>query len=228
MVCYTAGLDLGQARDYSALAVVERVERFEGPSGESTFEPGPYVVDEWHVRHLQRWELGTPYPSVVEQVGELLQADRELAEAHVAIDGTGVGRAVVDLFTDAYRQGRLGDRYPSPVTITAGRDVHGFHVPKLQLVSKVQAALQSGRLRVADGLALGEQLSRELLAFRAKITGAGTATFEAEHERDHDDLVVAVALGVWFPQRSGEPRFVTPEGEVREKHAGALVRALPD
>ncbi len=48
------GADLGQAQDPTALAVAE-------------VQP-----PEIHVRHLQRLPLGTPYPKVVERIGDLV------------------------------------------------------------------------------------------------------------------------------------------------------------
>jgi hypothetical protein len=41
-------------------------------------------------------------------------------------------------------------------------------------------------------------LAEELAAFRVKITLAGNETFEAWRERDHDDLVLAVAMALYL------------------------------
>jgi hypothetical protein len=49
-------------------------------------------------------------------------------------------------------------------------------------------------------------LVKELKAFKVTVTTAGHETFEAWRERDHDDLVLAVALAVWLSDRS--PRGV--------------------
>jgi hypothetical protein len=38
---------------------------------------------------------------------------------------------------------------------------------------------------------------RELGTFTVRITEAGNESFEACHEKDHDDLVLAVALACW-------------------------------
>ena len=51
------GLDLGQKRDFSALAVVERL-------------PGP--SPEYHVRHLERLNPSTPYPVVAARARDLV------------------------------------------------------------------------------------------------------------------------------------------------------------
>src|SRR4051794_9704485 len=90
---YRAGLDLGQAADFSALAIVEHI-----PIGGSYAEPtGDDQV--FHVRHLHRYDLGTRYPAIVDDVSMLLAGAPLKDAAELAIDATGVGRGVVDMFT---------------------------------------------------------------------------------------------------------------------------------
>jgi hypothetical protein len=45
-------------------------------------------------------------------------------------------------------------------------------------------------------------IEAELRAFRVKLTPAGNDTFESARERDHDDLVLAMALAVWAGERA--------------------------
>jgi hypothetical protein len=52
------------------------------------------------------------------------------------------------------------------------------------------------QVAIAEGLPLTAVLAEELAAFRVKVTPAGNETFEAWRERDHDDLVLAVALAL--------------------------------
>lgn len=217
MGSFTIGLDLGQSRDYSAAVVTERVlmpsGRYVGWRDEyGRVATGPQPVEHFQVRHAQRWQLGTPYPAIVEAVGELLGTE-PLGEAILVLDATGVGRGVVDMFNEAYHAGKLGRWWPVPITITGGQEAHGLNVPKQDLVAALQAPLQLGRLKVAKGLPAGDLLEKELLAFRAKITSAGNATYEAERERDHDDLVIALALSVWRENHYVEPRWVEPGPE---------------
>ena len=65
---FVMGLDLGQERDPSALAIVERVlpHRMTGPDGECVSE------FEFHLRHLHRFALGTEYPVIVDEVVALM------------------------------------------------------------------------------------------------------------------------------------------------------------
>ena len=57
------------------------------------------------------------------------------------------------------------------------------------------AALESGRLKVAQGLRHGEALVRELRDFRVTVTSPGRTAYGGASE--HDDLVIAVGLAVW-------------------------------
>ena len=65
----------------------------------------------------------------------------------------------------------------------------------------MQVLLQSRRLQVARGLPMASVLVRELETFRVKITSSANETFEAWRERDHDDLVLAVAMAAWVGDR---------------------------
>jgi hypothetical protein len=183
---YFIGLDLGQAQDFTAVAIIERPY-------------GPEVRH--HVRYLRRFPLGTPYPEIVEQVVKLA-GHPALCNPDLVVDQTGVGRAVVDLFREAYLIGDL-----VPVLITGGHTVSyggssSWHVPKKELVSGLQVLLQAQRLRIAKGLPEADTLAQELRNFKVKITVAGNETFESWRERDHDDLVLAVALAAWWAERT--------------------------
>jgi hypothetical protein len=54
-------------------------------------------------------------------------------------------------------------------------------------------------LKIADGVPFQDVLLRELGAFRVKVNRAtGHDSYEAWRERDHDDLVLAVAFASWL------------------------------
>jgi hypothetical protein len=181
---YYSGLDLGQMQDYSALAVVERTEHPDPSNAKKT-------LYHFAVRHLHRWPLGTAYPLIVTDVRKLFAAP-PLRSTTLAVDQTGVGRAVVDLFRSAGITASLW-----PITITHGESGHGSTVAKKNLVGAVQVPLQDRRLRIAESLPLASVLAEELSLFRVKITLSANETFEAWRERDHDDLVLALALALY-------------------------------
>lgn len=194
MAGFTVGLDIGQSQDRTALVAVEEV-------GEKP---------RYHLRHVERFELGTPYPEVVGRVVELMNTSALTARKNdpstldsptqipptLVVDATGVGRPIVEM---------LGEQGLSPASIwiTGGdnvnRDGMEYRVPKRELASTVQALLQSGRLRFAQDLPLREVLVDELQKFRAKINlDTGEASFEHWREQDTDDVVLALACALWY------------------------------
>ncbi len=214
MPSFTVGLDLGQSRDPSALVVVERIEHItgytepDGPAG----QVWPETVDHYYVRRIQRWLLGTPYPAVVGDVCELF-AEPALEDAMFRFDATGVGRAIADLFIEAYRDERLGTYWPRAITITSGAEADGNHVPKTDLVAALQRLLQEGRLHVDPALPLADKLRQELADFRIRISDAGRASFGAVRESAHDDLTIALMLAVFRPHHE-TPRIRKLDGQL--------------
>jgi hypothetical protein len=191
---YFVGLDLGQSQDPTALAVLER-KWLPDPADRSV------LLAHLDVRHLKSWPLGTPYTTIVDEVGKLVQTP-PLVYPVFGIDQTGVGRAVVDMFRQAQLSAVL-----RPILITTGHaitqcDDGSWHCPKKELASVLQVFLQTHRLKVA-AVPQRELLVRELLAFRVKVTAAGNETFESWREKDHDDLVFAVGMAAWLADRSG-------------------------
>jgi excisionase family DNA binding protein len=78
--------------------------------------------------------------------------------------------------------------------------------------------IKAGKLPATGGkrgrlVRLADVLMRELLAFRVKINlQTEHDSYEAWREKDHDDLVLAVALAVWRDDRHGRPRKLDAEG----------------
>lgn len=196
---FIVGLDVGQAADYTALGVIERECR---PTGRKDPERGEAFDDHYTVIHMERPALKTPYPEIIREVKKTLRHPRLLGNSELVVDATGVGRPVVDMLREAGCE-------PRPVTITGGQQVNvgpdGYwHVPKRVLVSALAIALQTGRLHIRSKLALAEVLSREMLAFKVKINAHANESYEAWREGDHDDLVLSVALAVWWGERNAQ------------------------
>ena len=203
---FIMGLDLGQAQDPTALAIVEAhgteqsvelpVERYSqmlGAWGWTTerqaFEGLPAYYD---VRHLERLPLGTSYPAVAEGVRRLLGAVGQ--PCVLAVDGSGLGRPVVDLLW------QLG-LSPLSVVITGGNEAGELEdgtltVPKADLVAVIAVGLQTGRLRIAPGLDMAEALAQELQTFEVRVTASAHAVYGARTGA-HDDLVLALAIACW-------------------------------
>jgi hypothetical protein len=191
---YTIGLDLGQAADFSAMAVLERMSVGNDGVG----------LSEYAVRHLQRFALGTAYTAIVPAVAAIASSG-PLRGAPLVVDQTGVGRAVVDMLRRSGIAGQI-----VPVTITGGHAVTlgqegAQHVPKKELITCLQVLLQARRLKIAQSLPESGTLGRELENYRVKITMAANEVFGAWRDGQHDDLVLATALTVWWAER--QPRL---------------------
>ncbi|MES1192660.1 MAG: hypothetical protein ABUS47_16485 [Steroidobacter sp.] len=202
---WSVGVDIGQSNDPTAMAAVERLSWY----ATINYKPGLRLMpgltafpiaaldatkprDALHVRELKRLQLGITYIEIAQQIAALL-GDAQLSNAKVFIDATGVGKPIVDLFKHA------GIAH-TPVWITSGRDeaTHGdgISVPKLILISRLQAALHSGELKIAKALPESLAFMRELQEFRATFTEIGNIRFGAR-QGAHDDLVIAAALAVY-------------------------------
>ena len=209
-----ASLDLGQTTDPTAYAILRQSDK----------QPYNYLV-QW----LIRFDLRTPYPDIVRYVVE----QHSRPEAHgipLAIDATGVGRPVVDMFAEAQV-----DAHIVPITITGGNswsrtDLGEYRVPKNDLVGVLLSLLPADRLRVVARLGirklvLGENLSALLISemqdFRTKISKAAHEIYAAR-EGKHDDIVLAVAMACWLGENGfGGAWDTTPDPRAATEYSKA-------
>jgi len=176
---YIIGLDLGQQKDYSVLTVTLPVF---GADGNLTIE----------LPYMYRYPLRMSYVHVVEYLEKFLD-NKELENYTLVVDHTGVGRPVVDLLSD-YGINSVG------ITITGGhksRWITGRSatVPKFELISRLQVAIQCGKLKIAKGMACLDVLIKELINFKAS-PGKGSRLEGARGV--HDDTVLSLAMAVWY------------------------------
>lgn len=181
---YILGVDLGQARDPTALALVERQAIV-----------GSRDLD-LRVRWLNELPLGTPYPAVVSYLERLVKSDWLNGRVQLAVDYTGVGRPVVDYLREQPELAEL----TWAISFTSGKEERqtfmDYTVPKSTIVMSVLVAAQEGRLKADWRMPHGQTLKRQLLAFAMKRTAANNAQFEGE--KSHDDMVMALACAVWL------------------------------
>lgn len=212
---YFVGLDLGQRRDFTAIAILELESRFNGLRDALTFT---HLTDTTlRLRWLERLPLGTSYPDVMNHVTDLVQ---QLGQQTVVVaDATGLGAPFVDFLRKSNL--RLRDDYPNrpprqipamadrftphgyilPVTITSGGHAGpgprgGFHVPKVDLIETLERMFESRRLEISAQLASAMTLKAELLGLRRN-----GSQYEPHSDRLHDDMVMALALAAWRASR---------------------------
>jgi hypothetical protein len=190
---YFAGLDVGQAGEFTALAVVERTEvpGCDG-NGRRRFCHA--------VRHLRRFAGGTPYSEIVGEVAGMF-AREPLKGEMLVVDVTAVGEPVMNLLYGAKMDAGI-----VAVSITAGQyagadDRGGWLVPRMELASTMQVLLQARRLKVAEELPDAPLLVQELTNFKMRGPLLAADDVLAWREGEHDDLVLAVGIAVWQAER---------------------------
>jgi hypothetical protein len=201
---FSIGVDLGQRRDYSAVAIVEQPAN--QTAAAPTFDPRTLAyADELQppvsiVRHLERLPLGTPYTHVTARLVEIARTPEMAGQCQLVVDATGVGMPVLDML----RAARPG----CPITavwITAGHAAHFdgalWHVPKLELMANLQAMLELKSLLISRRTRESATLVRELLDIRTTRGRSGSIQASAQGAGQHDDLAMAVALAAWLKQR---------------------------
>jgi Terminase RNaseH-like domain len=218
---YSVGVDLGQAADFTAIAVLEKVivpprHALFSPVGQ---HPGNRLVEGdivYDLVYLKRPKLGTPYDVIARRVADLIcelepqGAFGELGQVTLSADGTGVGRAVVDMLdTEFKRRGATSKAVPrvdfrrvsvtgSQTTLKRPTRTDGYwSVPKKDLVFPAVAAFQQGKIRIGK-VKDRDALVNELKNYRRTTNIAtGNMAFEPWRESDHDDLLFATCLALW-------------------------------
>jgi len=194
------GVDIGQKRDPTAIAVVEWEERV---VGQDIVRRGNFVVDrhdktETHytARYLERLALGTPYTRVSRRVGELVAAVKEQAGQDLSklfVDATGVGQPVVDLLRESgVRTVEVYFNHGDKRVEVSRKQVN---LGKAYLVSRLQALLQSRRIHLPR-TDEAEALAHELLDYEIRVDQDSNDRYGAFRVGTHDDLVTALGLAV--------------------------------
>ena len=208
------GVDIGQKVDPTALAVCEAQTRGEGPTrGDVIFR----------ARHLERLPLGTPFTEVSERTSEVVRGviarppatGERLRSGAITInvDATGVGAPIVEMLKK-----RIDSRecIVRAVYFTHGdrltRREDGLSLGKAYLVSRLQALLQSGRIKLPRN-AEAEELARELLDYEIRVGEDANDKYGAFKVGTHDDLVTALGLAVLKdPKERRRVRVYSTEG----------------
>jgi len=187
----------GKTWEYIATRVIESEDSttwqpfFRAPDGREV-EHCPAPV--FYLRHVERMPPGSSYARIVQRVKAVYAG---LREPTLVLDVTGVGKAAVELFREA-------ELAPYVVTITAADEVTdnwlNFRVPKRDVISTAQVLLQTDRFKIAKDLSNAQLLLRELQSFRMNVDLKKTDAL-AWREGANDDLVLALAVGLWIGER---------------------------
>ncbi len=198
---YLWGIDLGEVRDYTGVAVVRArlqkgkpyytlgvLERYNGGARgilQTYAKPG-----------LDFYELLSAH--LVAQLDD--EAKPYRGQSALVVDGTGSGREA----TIRFLRGRLARIAPIyPLQIRPGellgarqRDSGFIQVTRKDLLGTLAAVLDSGRLAAIDGLEAWPELRAEMLSVRLKEPRSGAADAGPRLAKN-DDLALALAMCVW-------------------------------
>ena len=168
---------------------------------------------------LQPWagRLGrTPYTQLADQITNRIRKHPLAGRTQVAIDPTGVGAPIVDLFKK-----QLPTTPLFAITITAGTSTTGTarhpHVPKRDLISTASVVLEQRRLRIAPALTKTDTLIDELINYRRTTSETGHDTYGPSTRGAQDDLLLALILATWIGEHKTAKRqgkFIVPHGRI--------------
>ncbi|TET97740.1 MAG: hypothetical protein E3J23_08660 [Candidatus Stahlbacteria bacterium] len=200
-------MDLGSENDYAAMGILERIEKIRDPNI-PTVNSRPIrsekimVVSELHLKYLTRIPLKTTYPKICEMIKATVENPRYVGDIQLVVDRTGIGIPIMQIMY-------LYDLAPIGISITSGNSAnstkHGYNVPKRDIVTALVAAWQSGRFKMPppEKMPIIETFVEELQGFKMKIDQkTGHDSYEAWLEKIHDDLVLAIGLGVWWMDKT--------------------------
>lgn len=218
---YFIGVDLGQAQDYTAISIIERIEAgetgdggAERPDGAPVMRKGkPVAHNVYHCGHLERFPLSIAYTQQAERIKRLWEHPALCYETRdpvshgmvtvrpaLFVDYTGVGRGVVDVLRD---HGLLLDA----VSITGSGEAHkekgSWRVPKDDLLTGLEVSVKEGWLEIAAGLDHAATLREEAMNIkRDQNINTGHVAYRPHRESTHDDLLLATSLACWGAGRA--------------------------
>lgn len=176
------------------------------------------VYPEIVVRWLGRSQAS--YDELVDETIYRMQSPQLMDSTWHIVDATGVGLPTIDFMR------RMG-LSPIGIWITSGAESrgqdYGYSVPKTELINSLQLALSSGMIRFSQGLdqEVQAQLLHEFKTFREKKGGK----MEAWREKDHDDMVLSLAINVWWIMKTFGVNVVR-RPPARSEHKSNLIYGM--
>lgn len=199
---FVAGVDLGTARDFTAISVLEVIE---APIVELN-KLVPRVPDyeiRYDLRYVERLPLGQDYLAIVQQISTIVNT-APIRGCTLAVDYSGVGRPVFTMLQEA------GLR-PIGIQITGGgawtREGQGFNVAKSFLMSNLLKLINKRQLHIPADLPDLDLLRAELQDLRTTTSAAGYTRVSAAEGR-HDDLALSLAVAAFAAVHRPKPAVV--------------------
>jgi hypothetical protein len=189
--------DVGEGSDWTSIVAIE--------SSDDGIHQVRHIERARQLRYADLLERLRPVVASFTPRPDIVGRPTMRVPPYLVLDVTGVGRPVFEFIRNA----KL-NVYERAAYVTAGDDVIEdfpyWRIPKRDLVSSVALALEAGRLEIAADLPEAPLLERELKTFKARVRLSGQD--EDWRDRKHDDLVLAVAIGIWAAVEMTRPSIV--------------------
>lgn len=194
---YYIGLDLGQRRDHTAIAVLSAVTVILDERDPLTRTPKRR--DEIRLIHLHRFALGTDYTDYPKAIRRVTNALNGAVPFTLIVDGSGPGLPVVNML----REARLPVHILTAIIAAEGSGLKPvnsvYTISRRAMLSAIRIAAETGMLKASATLPLRAQLVEEL----------ANVSIDNDNDTGHDDLVFAIALAL-FGARTRNPSLLRP------------------
>ena len=181
------GIDVGKRQDHTALVAVEF--SLTQPTTRDPYTGNFITTPHLFVRSAESLPLGSDHLDLPSRLRALLASlPGPFKQVHFIVDATGESTLI-----EVLRRDKSLNQYPlTPVAITGGHQkshlAGGYEgIPRPDLLTRLRTALGTHRLSLPVSTPGLPELETELIAFRSD-----------GHQREHDDLVFALALAVWL------------------------------
>lgn len=184
--------DLGQANDFSAVAVIEDEQLPTVVDGTCVLGPRTLTVV-----HADRFR-GVSYVDVVDFLIRLRNAQPWGGKSKLVIDGTSIGRVVSDMLSDQ------GVDHMA-IQMTGGqewkRSGKYINASKTLMIENTAVLFASGELKIAHDLPLKPEIEQDLASFTIETTTAGnTIIAQRRSAGGHGDMGIALVVGCFAAQ----------------------------
>lgn len=189
---YWVSADLGQANDFSAVAVIEDEQLPTLQDGKCVLGPRTLTVV-----HADRFR-GVSYVDVVDFLIRLRNAKPWGGKSKLVIDGTSIGRVVSDMLTAE------GADHMA-IQMTAGQEWRRsgkyINASKTLMIENTAVLFASGELKIAHDLPLKQEIEQDLASFTIETTAAGNSIIAQQRSSGgHGDLGIALVIGCFAAQ----------------------------
>ena len=191
-VSFYLGVSMAQGRGSTGLAIVRRRRNYEW-FGSPKDPVRRLNSDLFELGHIERM-FDARYPAIAAHVTELAKRPEWRDNIEVIVDHTDTGRPACDAFEATKIQIKRIAIITGDAEVREAHDT--YRVPRLQLISALQALFHEQRFAIQKHLPDAQILARELLDHRIATTDSGRAHVRAR-DGGGDDLVRAVAVAIW-------------------------------